>query len=113
MTDSSKIPDGRDLIRSMGWESLPYGCAGLVRATTVRSTTVWSWLILVPWAETDGKPWIDGTETYDRSLKSQPEQRNEVLAKMRAILDDRYGETVGRRAADDLIDRIFSGDDDG
>jgi len=107
MTDPAATPDGRDLIRSMGWEALPYGCAGLVRSKTVRSTVVWSWLVLVPWAETDGKPWIDGTDTYDRSLKTPAEQREEVLGKVRAILDERYGETVGRRAADDLLDRIF------
>ncbi len=111
MTDPTNSPDGRELIRSMGWEALPFGCVGLVRGTTVRSTTVWSWLVLVPWAETDGKPWIDGAETYDRSLKTPDEQRAEVLTKVRAILDDRYGETVGRRAADDLIDKIFNGDD--
>ncbi|MDJ0961503.1 MAG: hypothetical protein QNJ88_12660 [Acidimicrobiia bacterium] len=111
MPDPSNIPDGRELIRSMGWEALPYGCAALIRRATIRSTNVWSWLVLVPWAETDGKPWIDGTETYDRSLKSIDEQRDEVLGKIRDILDDRYGETVGRRAADDLIDRIFNGDD--
>lgn len=108
MPDHTNIPDGRDLIRSMGWERLPYGCAGLLRAKTVRSTTIWSWLVLIPWAETDGKPWLDGTETYDRSLKSADEQRQEVLAKIRTILDGRYGETVGRRAADDLIERIFN-----
>ena len=107
MSDSSNIPDGR----SMGWEELPYGCVGLIRSNTIRSTTVWSWLVLIPWAETDGKPWIDGAETYDRSLKTQDQQRADVLSKVRSILDDRYGETVGRRAADDLIDRIFNGDD--
>ena len=47
----------------------------------------------------------------DRSLKTQDQQRADVLSKVRSILDDRYGETVGRRAADDLIDRIFNGDD--
>ena len=111
MTDPTNIPNGPELIRSMGWESLPYGCAGLVRRTTIRSTNVWSWLVLVPWAETDGKPWLDGSETYDRSLKTIEEQREEVLTKIRTILDDRYGETVARRAADDLIDRIFNGDE--
>ena len=110
MTDPTNIPDGRELIRSMGWEPLPYGCVGLIRSKTVRSTTVWSWLVLVPWAETDGKPRIDGTETYDRSLKTPVEQRDEILTKMRSILDERYGETIGQRAADDLIDRIFNGD---
>ena len=53
---------------------------------------------------------LDGTETYDRSLKTPAEQRDEILTKMRSILDERYGETIGQRAADDLIDRIFNGD---
>ena len=102
------MPDGKDMLRTMGWESLPYGCVGLVRKRQVSSTVVWAWLILVPWAENDTKPWIDGTKTYDRSVLTTEQQRAEILGDMRRLLDDRYGETVGRRAADDLIERIFN-----
>ena len=35
MPDPNAIPDGRDLIRTMGWVSLPYSCTGVVRKTAV------------------------------------------------------------------------------
>ena len=107
MTDPIPIPDGRDLIRTMGWIALPYSCTGLVRRTAVSGrNTVWSWLILIPWAD-DSKPWIDGTEVVPASTKSEDEEHETIVALMRGILDQRYGETVGTRAVDDLIRSIL------
>ena len=107
MTDPIPIPDGRDLIRTMGWIPLPYSCTGLVRKTAVSGrNTVWSWLILIPWAD-DSKPWIDGTEVVPASTKSEDEEHETIVALMRGILDQRYGETVGTRAVDDLIRSIL------
>lgn len=99
-------PDGRDLIRTMGWLPLPYSCVGLVRKTAVSGhNTVWSWLILIPWAS-DSKPWLDGTKVLSASTKSEDEERDEIVAHLRELLDRRYGETVGNRAVDDLIRSI-------
>ena len=107
MPDANAIPDGRDLIRTMGWNSLPYSCAGVVRKTAVSGrNTVWSWLILIPWAS-DSKPWVDGTEVVPASTKTEAEEREQILAKMRAVLDQRYGETVASRAVDELIQSIL------
>ena len=107
MSDPNAIPDGRDLIRTMGWVSLPYSCTGVVRKTAVSGrNTVWSWLILIPWAS-DSKPWVDGTEVVPASTKSEDEEREEILTKMRTLLDERYGETVASRAVDDLIQSIL------
>jgi hypothetical protein len=107
MTDPIPIPDGRDLIRTMGWIPLPYSCAGLVRKTAVSGrNTVWSWLILIPWAS-DSKPWIDGTEVVGASTKSEDEERDDIVALLRGILDQRYGETVGNRVVDDLLRSIL------
>lgn len=104
------MPDGRDLIRTMGWVPLPYSCVGLVRKTaTSGRNTVWSWLILIPWAS-DSKPWIDGTKVMTASMKSENEERAEIVAHMRELLDRRYGETVGNRAVDDLLRRIREDD---
>lgn len=104
--DAAGMPDGRDGIGRMGWISLPYSCVGLVRNTgTARNSTIWSWLIIAPWSS-DTKPWIDGTEVVPASTASETEERDQVLAKMRSILDDRYGEEVGNRAVDDLIKRL-------
>jgi len=106
MSDAANMPDGRDLLRSMVWISLPYSCVGLVRKTGVSGRhTVWSWLILIPWAS-DSKPWIDGSEVLQASTLTEAEEREQVLARMRNLLDGRYGETVGDRAVDDLIRRI-------
>ncbi|MEN8234577.1 MAG: hypothetical protein ABFR89_06595 [Actinomycetota bacterium] len=106
MNDAAEMPDGRDLIRTMGWIPLPYSCVGLVRKTAVSGrNTVWSWLVLIPWAS-DSKPWIDGTEVMQASTKTEDEERAEIVAHMRDLLDHRYGETVGNRAVDDLLRRI-------
>lgn len=105
--DAANMPDGKDLLRTMGWDSLPFSCLGLIRKTgDVRGDNIWSWIILVPWTS-DGKPWIDGTEIVSASLKSDDEERAHILAKMRKILDDRYGNTVATRAVDDLIADIL------
>lgn len=101
---TSHDDDSRQLISSMGWEPLPYGCVGLIRHRTVgEGNVVWSWLILVPWAMNDSKPWIDGTKLYDLTLKTEDEQRAEIEHDMRAILDERYGETVAERSVDEFL----------
>jgi hypothetical protein len=106
MNDTTPLPDGRDLIRTMGWVPLPYSCVGAVRMTAVSGrNTVWSWLILIPWAS-DSKPWIDGTKVLAASTKTEDEEREEIFSLMRDLLDKRYGETVGNRAVDDLIRSI-------
>lgn len=101
---TSNDGDPRLLIASMGWEALPYGCVGITRHRSVgEGKVVWSWLILVPWAMNDSKPWIDGTKLYDLTLKSEDEQRAEIEHDMRTILDQRYGETVAVRSVDDFL----------
>lgn len=105
--DAANMPNGRDLLLTMGWEPLPFSCAGLVRKTGVTANaTLWSWLILVPWSS-DGKPWIDGTEVVEASTKDESEERAIVFGKMRAILDDRYGGVVAKSAVDDFLEDIF------
>ena len=105
--DAANMPDGKDLLRGMGWESLPFSCLGLTRKTGVtKNASLWSWLILIPWSS-DGKPWIDGTEVVPASTKSESEERDLVIAKMRQLLDDRYGDTVAHSAVDDLLSEIF------
>lgn len=105
-SDAAGMPDGRDGINRMGWISLPYSCVGLVRKTGVgNSRTVWSWLILMPWAS-DTKPWIDGSEVVAASTRTESEERDRIVARMRSVLDERYGETVGNKAVDDLIRRL-------
>ena len=109
-TDGSGMPDGVETLRTMGWMSLPYGAAGLVRkADAGGSRTVWSWLVVLPWSD-DSKPWIDGTELMTNPMVSEAEQREMVLTKMRSILDDRYGDTVGNAVADRLLEELL-GDD--
>ena len=105
--DAANMPDGKELLRGMGWESLPFSCLGLVRKTGVtKNASLWSWLILIPWSS-DGKPWIDGTEVVPASTKTETQERDEVLEKMRTILDDRYGDSVAHWAVDDLLNEIF------
>ena len=105
-TDAAGLPDGRDGINRMGWISLPYSCVGLVRKTGVgNSKTIWAWLILMPWSS-DTKPWIDGSEVVNASTLTEAQEREQIIAKMRGILDERYGETVGNAAVDDLIKRL-------
>ncbi len=104
--DAAGMPDGKDGINRMGWISLPYSCVGLIRKTGVgNSRTIWSWLILMPWSS-DTKPWIDGSEVMEASTLTEPEERDQIVAKMRTVLDERYGETVGNAAVDDLIRRL-------
>jgi hypothetical protein len=106
MDDTPALPDGRDLIRTMGWVPLPYSCVGVIRKTAVSGrNTVWSWLILIPWAA-DSKPWLDGTNVLTASTKTEDEERDEIVGHMRELLDRRYGETIGNRAVDDLIRSI-------
>ncbi len=96
--------DPRQLIASMGWQELPYGCVGILRHRSVgQGKTIWSWLILVPWAMNDSKPWIDGTKIYDLTLKTEDEQRAEIEHEMRTILDQRYGEAVAERSVDEFL----------
>ena len=105
-SDAAGMPDGRDGLNRMGWISLPYSCVGLVRKTGVgNSKTVWSWLILMPWSS-DNKPWIDGSEVVEASTRTEAEEREQIVAKMRSVLDDRFGEAVGNAAVDDLIRRL-------
>ena len=107
--DAANMPDGRDLLKGMGWVSLPYSCVGLVRKTgTTSNASLWSWIVMVPWSS-NGKPWIDGTEVVPASTKSEAQEREDVVARMRAILDERYGSTVAHYAIDDLIEEIFDG----
>lgn len=107
MSESQANPDGRDLIRTMGWISLPYSCTGVIRNTAVSGrNTVWSWLVLIPWSS-DSKPWIDGTEVFPASTKTEEQEREEVVTRLRELLDRRYGETVGNRAVDDLLRSIL------
>lgn len=107
MSEPNAVPDGRDLIRTMGWISLPYSCTGVIRKTAVSGrNTVWSWLILIPWAS-DSKPWVDGNEVFPASTKSEDQEREEVVGRLRDLLDQRYGETVGNRAVDDLLRSIL------
>ena len=91
----------------MGWERLPYDCVGITRHKQVTpAQTVWSWLILVPWAANDSKPWIDGTKLFDLTLKTEDEQRLEIYQDMRNILDQRYGEAVAERSVDEFLRQI-------
>jgi hypothetical protein len=93
----------------MGWISLPYSGVGLVRKTGVgNSKTIWSWLILMPWSS-DTKPWIDGSEVVGASTLTESQERDQIVSKMREILDERYGETVGNAAVDDLIRKLQEG----
>jgi len=96
-----------ELIGSMGWESLPYDCVGMARPKRVSDTRIiWSWIVLVPWAANDSKPWIDGAEIIDNPLMKDEEQKRKVFDVMRAALDARYGEAVGSKAVDDLIKKL-------
>ncbi|MCP4305403.1 MAG: hypothetical protein GY926_23560 [bacterium] len=105
-SDAAGMPDGRDGINRMGWMPLPYSCVGLVRKTGVgNSNTVWSWLVLMPWSS-DTKPWIDGSEVVAASTLSEQQEREQIVVKMREVLDERYGEAVGNKAVDDLIRRL-------
>jgi hypothetical protein len=106
--DLSGLPDGRETMRGMGWDPLPYGCVGLIRKSLVGSHSVWSWLILIPWA-TDSKPWIDGNKVVSGVTKTDEMVRGEILSEMRQLLDDRYGEAMGNEAIDDLIRRLQDG----
>lgn len=104
--DAAGLPDGKDGINRMGWISLPYSCVGLVRKTGVgNSKTIWSWLILMPWSS-DTKPWIDGSEVVEASTLDEAQERAQIVSRMRDILDERYGESVGNAAVDDLIRRL-------
>jgi hypothetical protein len=94
----------------MGWVPLPYGSAGLARRSDLgNGKSIWSWLVLIPWSD-DAKPWIDGTKMFGPSLKDEAGQKEDILAHMRSLLDKRYGETMGQRAADELIERILEED---
>ena len=88
----------------MGWEPLPYDCVGMARPKRVSDTRiVWSWIVLVPWAVNDSKPWIDGAEIIDNPLMKDEAQKDRVFGVMRAALDERYGGAVGARAVEDFL----------
>ena len=107
MTESQIPRKSAELVTTMGWEELPYDCVGLARGKRVSDTRiVWSWIVLVPWAANDSKPWIDGVELIDNPLMKEADQKARVLGVMRKALDDRYGEAVGSRAVDDLVKRL-------
>ena len=109
MTDRDPAQPSRanDLIASMGWEPLPYDTVGMARPKRVSDTRiVWSWIVLIPWAANDSKPWIDGAELIDNPLMKEKDQKERVFNVMRAALDARYGEAVGSRAVDDLIKKL-------
>ena len=107
MTNQPGQRPAAELIAGMGWEEMPYDCVGMSRSRQVSDTRIiWSWLILVPWAANDSKPWIDGVEIIDNPLMKEADQKARVLAVMRAALDERYGESVGSRAVDDLLKRL-------
>jgi len=112
MTDdtASDVPEGVKRLGAMGWEPLPYGCIGLVRKSSLGAKTAWSWLILIPWANRDAKPWVDGTKLFEHSLDPDEVQHAAVLTHMRAILDQRYGETIGQQAVESLLDEIQGGE---
>ena len=96
-----------ELVGSMGWEPLPYDCVGMARPKRVSDTRIiWSWIVLVPWAANDSKPWLDGAEIIDNPLMKDGDQKTRVFDVMRAALDARYGEAVGSRAVDDLIKKM-------
>jgi hypothetical protein len=40
------------------------------------------------------------------STLTEDQERQQILDKMRSMLDERYGESVGNRAVDDLIRRL-------
>lgn len=102
--------DAQDLLNTMGWVTLPYGCLGLARNTQVGSSRVWSWLVLVPWAANDSKPWIDGTKLFDLTVGTEEDERNEVIRHMRTVLDERYGESFGERSIERFLRSL---EDDG
>lgn len=102
-----KKANALELVATMGWEPLPYDCVGMARSTRVSDTRIiWSWIVLIPWAVNDSKPWIDGAEIIDNPLMKDGDQKERVFNVMRAALDVRYGEAVGSRAVDDLIKKL-------
>lgn len=94
----------------MGWVQLPYDCVGLLRGAPVGDNTLWSWLILVPWAVNDSKPWVDGTELIERPNMTEDAQHEFVMSKMREILDDRYAESGVANEADEFLRKLAEGD---
>ncbi len=104
------IPDGLGLVGTMGWRSLPYGTLGIARRAKADTHQLWSWLILIPWAENDSKPWIDGTKMVPDPNLTNEQQREKVFEHLREVLDKRYGQSVGERAADDFIKKLRAGD---
>ena len=97
-----------DDIGAMGWIELPYGCYGLARRARNDTIQAWSWLVVVPWAANDSKPWIDGTHLVNDPKLDDAQQRERVLIHMRELLDKRYGETMGARATDEFIKKLQS-----
>ena len=102
-----KKPQAVELVSSMGWEALPYDCVGMARPRALSDTrTVWSWIVLIPWAANDSKPWIDGAEMNENPLLSPTQQKEKVFTIMRDALDARYGEVVGSRDVDKLLKEL-------
>jgi hypothetical protein len=99
-----------DMIPTMGWTALPYGCVGIARNRPIQDDKqVWSWLILVPWAANDSKPWIDGVEIIDKPLRTVDQQREMIQEKMRTLLDDRYGESFGQQSVEQFLRELGDG----
>jgi hypothetical protein len=40
------------------------------------------------------------------STLSEDQEREQIIVKMRSVLDERYGEEIGNRAVDDLIRKL-------
>ena len=82
MTNQPGQRPAAELIAGMGWEEMPYDCVGMSRSRQVSDTRIiWSWLILVPWAANDSKPWIDGVEI----IGGYEHDPNEVLRPPSAV----------------------------
>ncbi len=108
MNDRDEAQAG-EALAPMGWVELPYGCYGLARGADTSAGRVWSWLVMIPWAANDSKPWIDGTKLIRDLALSEDEQRKLVLGEVRKMLDQRYGESVGQDAVEKFL-REFRND---
>ncbi len=98
-----------EALAPMGWEALPYGCYAVARSAETSAGILWSWLVVIPWAATDSKPWIDGTKLIRDLSLSEADQRAQVIGEIREILDERYGETVGQDAVEKFLRDLQDG----
>ena len=105
--DSSKASDGTELVASMGWAPLSYGCVGIARSADVPgSRVVWSWLILIPWAVNDAKPWIDGTELLEGPWFPRRNSVPGYLPRCARFSTSGTARRWGKRAAEEFIRRF-------